>query len=62
MSAKDIASPDIDPYRGEKEGTLREIGGQAVWSLSSCKQGIYLSCNIYCIVKGLGKEIEQMLF
>ena len=39
MSAKVSAGPDIDPYQGEKEGILREIGGQAVWSLSSCKQG-----------------------
>ncbi len=31
---------DTDPYKGEREGKLREVGGQAVWSLSSCKPGI----------------------
>ena len=30
---------DVDPYRGEKEGYLREVGHNAVWSLSSCKPG-----------------------
>lgn len=42
---EDVANPKaatpsgIDPYKGEKEGKLREVGGQAVWSLSSCKPG-----------------------
>jgi anaphase-promoting complex subunit 10 len=39
MSLKVNTGQDIDPYRGEKEGKLREIGNQAVWSLSSCKPG-----------------------
>lgn len=30
---------DVDPYQGEKEGYLREVGHHAVWSLSSCKPG-----------------------
>jgi len=30
---------NVDPYKEEKEGTVREVGGQAVWSLSSSKAG-----------------------
>ena len=30
---------DIDPCESEREGLVREVGGQAVWSLSSCKLG-----------------------
>lgn len=33
---------EIDPLREEREGKVREVGPQAVWSLSSCKPGIYL--------------------
>ena len=40
MSIKLSGTQDADPYRGEKEGRLREVGNQAVWSLSSCKPGI----------------------
>ncbi|ELT88523.1 hypothetical protein CAPTEDRAFT_162347 [Capitella teleta] len=39
MSVKLTDGPDVDPYKGEREGKLREVGGQAVWSLSSCKAG-----------------------
>ena len=28
-----------DPAREERTGRVREVGGQAVWSLSSCKPG-----------------------
>lgn len=28
-----------DPLAEERTGTVREVGGQAVWSLSSCKPG-----------------------
>lgn len=28
-----------DPVEEEKSGNIREVGGQAVWSLSSCKPG-----------------------
>jgi len=28
-----------DPYKGERIGKVREVGSQAVWSLSSCKPG-----------------------
>jgi len=30
---------DLDPKKDEKEGLVREVGGEAVWSLSSCKAG-----------------------
>ncbi|XP_074651961.1 anaphase-promoting complex subunit 10-like [Tubulanus polymorphus] len=39
MATKITGSQDIDPYKGEREGKLREVGKQAVWSLSSCKPG-----------------------
>ncbi len=35
-----VVQQDTDPYKGEREGKLREVGGQAVWSLSSCKPGL----------------------
>lgn len=31
---------ELDPKKEEKEGSVREVGDQAVWSLSSCKAGI----------------------
>ena len=31
--------PQPDPVEAEKRGDIREVGGQAVWSLSSCKPG-----------------------
>ena len=30
---------DVDVFKDEKDGKLREVGNQAVWSLSSCKPG-----------------------
>lgn len=30
---------DVDPLKEEQEGKIREVGSQAVWSLSSCKPG-----------------------
>lgn len=27
------------PFHSERTGKVREVGGQAVWSLSSCKPG-----------------------
>ena len=30
---------DQDPSKEEKSGKVREVGSQAVWSLSSCKPG-----------------------
>jgi len=34
-----MTTAEVDPYKGEREGKLREVGSQAVWSLSSCKAG-----------------------
>lgn len=30
----------VDPLSLERTGSVREVGGQAIWSLSSCKPGI----------------------
>lgn len=38
MSAK--TGGDEDPVNEERAGIVREVGSQAVWSLSSCKPGI----------------------
>lgn len=32
---------DSDPIKEEKLGLVREVGSQAVWSLSSCKPGLF---------------------
>jgi len=32
---------DVDPLRDERTGKVREVGAQAVWSLSSCKPGTW---------------------
>lgn len=32
-------TPEYNPLKAEKEGKVREVGNQAVWSLSSCKPG-----------------------
>jgi hypothetical protein len=29
----------VDPFRDERKGVVREVGNQAIWSLSSCKPG-----------------------
>lgn len=39
MATKVVANPEIDILKDEREGRLREVGNQAVWSLSSCKPG-----------------------
>ncbi|MCL4123175.1 UNVERIFIED_CONTAM: hypothetical protein GTU68_008841 [Idotea baltica] len=33
------SAEDPDPSREERSGKIREVGNQAVWSLSSCKPG-----------------------
>lgn len=32
------------PFNAERSGEVREVGGQAVWSLSSCKPGEFDFC------------------
>ncbi|XP_060600729.1 anaphase-promoting complex subunit 10-like [Ruditapes philippinarum] len=39
MATKVVASQDLDVFKDEKDGVYREVGNQAVWSLSSCKAG-----------------------
>lgn len=29
----------VDPFLDERKGLVREVGNQAIWSLSSCKPG-----------------------
>ncbi|XP_023028239.1 anaphase-promoting complex subunit 10 [Leptinotarsa decemlineata] len=37
MSLK--SSGEVDPIKNERTGNVREVGSQAIWSLSSCKPG-----------------------
>lgn len=30
---------EVDPVKNERAGNVREVGSQAIWSLSSCKPG-----------------------
>ncbi|XP_027423245.1 anaphase-promoting complex subunit 10 isoform X3 [Bos indicus x Bos taurus] len=39
MTTPNKTPPGADPKQLERTGTVREIGSQAVWSLSSCKPG-----------------------
>ncbi|XP_034021066.1 anaphase-promoting complex subunit 10 isoform X2 [Thalassophryne amazonica] len=39
MATTSKTPPGADPKQLERTGTVREIGSQAVWSLSSCKPG-----------------------
>lgn len=32
-----------DPLVSERSGTVREVGNHAIWSLSSCKPGLFQS-------------------
>ena len=45
MSLKLNGGADVDPYKPERDGKVREVGGQAVWSLSSCKPGTWTSVS-----------------
>jgi hypothetical protein len=40
MTMKTGVEP-VDPVREERAGKVREVGSQAIWSLSSCKPGIF---------------------
>ena len=40
MSSKTAESNENQcPFHAERSGEVREVGGHAVWSLSSCKPG-----------------------
>lgn len=46
MATPSKTPPGADPKQLERTGTVREIGSQAVWSLSSCKPG---QCGWVCL-------------
>lgn len=50
MSTKVTANPDLDIFKEEKEGKLREVGSQAVWSLSSCKPGTHIVIQVRILI------------
>lgn len=39
MCSPKAPSTEIDPVKHERAGTVREVGSQAIWSLSTCKPG-----------------------
>lgn len=45
MTTKSV--PEVDPIKNERAGNVREVGSQAIWSLSSCKPG---NMGYVCIV------------
>ena len=65
-SVSDDLQEEFNPKKDEKEGTIREVGDQAVWSLSSCKAGLTMQPTstilcpllIYKIFTGFG--IDQL--
>lgn len=36
---------EVDPIKNERSGCVREVGSQAIWSLSSCKPGKLIVWN-----------------
>lgn len=50
MAAATKTPPGADPKQLERTGTVREIGSQAVWSLSSCKPGV---CDLSFMISAL---------
>lgn len=60
MSTK---TENVSPLNEERTGSVREVGGEAVWSLSSCKPGKFgislfygSNLHIFCIYLGFGVE------
>lgn len=49
MSAK--SSTEIDPIKNERTGNVREVGSQAIWSLSSCKPGMCVRLYLFIHLK-----------
>jgi hypothetical protein len=48
----------IDPMKDVRAGIVREVGSQAIWSLSSCKPGkiksiFKINVNIWSCVSGV---------
>lgn len=65
---EDLPSPVkniLDPFRDERKGIVREVGNQAIWSLSSCKPGkldfpLYLICNVLILCFKTGFGVDQL--
>lgn len=38
-SPNSSSNSEIDPVKKERAGIVREVGNQAIWSLSTCKPG-----------------------
>ena len=49
LSTPNKTPPGADPKQLERTGTVREIGSQAVWSLSSCKPGKTKQKETVCV-------------
>lgn len=54
-SVSDELVEEFNPKKEEKEGSILEVGDQAVWSLSSCKAGMFQ------IQKSLEDHADQSL-
>lgn len=54
MSLK--TTSDVDPIKSERTGNVREVGSQAIWSLSSCKPGkILFLINLVIFLQSPGQ-------
>lgn len=62
MATPSKTPPGADPKQLERTGTVREIGSQAVWSLSSCKPGQPQNKNSVGCVFDLGVILIQLCF
>lgn len=48
MSSPKVLNTEIDPVKHERAGIVREVGSQAIWSLSTCKPGFKSKFWCYC--------------
>lgn len=46
----------MDPIKEERAGKVREVGAQAIWSLSSCKPGMYENLIKFIMYLQLGQN------
>lgn len=49
-----------DPLLSERSGTVREVGNNAIWSLSSCKPGIYDFISDFVVVSWNGYSTGRL--
>lgn len=47
FSEEEDETMKYDPMKDVRSGTVREVGDQAIWSLSSCKPGKYYKLKIF---------------